>query len=146
MRSGERERRGSEVRIDNLIEQIAGSIYLATRDLQPIQYVYQTPKEYKEGKSGTPKTRRPEVRDITSVAVFEQMWGSTALGFGGIGGAAMTTALTVCLRGHNGDWCVYFSGRFAYRIDTPNERFHDDMRKRRMLEVASAKKAYEVTQ
>lgn len=41
------------MRIANPIEQIASSIYSATHnDLQPFQYLWQTPKEYKEGKPG----------------------------------------------------------------------------------------------
>jgi len=50
------------------------------------------------------------------VTMFAQTWGSTALGFGGIGGAAMTPAYTVILsRGNN--YNVYFGGRHAYSIN-----------------------------
>lgn len=53
-----------------------------------------------------------------SVYVFEQTWGSTALGFGGIGGQAMTTANTIVLIPINNhqDCFVYFAGRFAYSV------------------------------
>ena len=44
-----------------------------------------------------PKTRRPTTRDFGVYAMFPQTWGSTALGHGGVGGAAMTTAYTVVL-------------------------------------------------
>lgn len=127
-----------------ILTDIASSIYSAIHtDLRPIQYVYQTPEQYKSGKSGTPKTRRPELRDISRFSAFDQMWGSTALGFGGIGGCAMTVATTVCVEGPNQDWCVYFGGRFAYKIDRANGAFYEDMAKRFMVDVNSAKKRYE---
>lgn len=127
-----------------ILTDIASSIYSAIHtDLRPLQYVYQTPEQYKSGKSGTPKTRRPKLRDISRFSAFDQMWGSTALGFGGIGCRAMTTAMTVCVEGPSQDWCVYFGGRFAYRIDAANGEFFEDMAKRFMVDVSSAKKRYE---
>lgn len=56
--------------------------------------------------------------DDFSVYVFEQTWGSTALGFGGMGGQAMTTANTIVLIPINNhqDCFVYFAGRFAYSV------------------------------
>lgn len=57
--------------------------------------------------------RRPYITDIT-VYSFPQTWGSTALGFGGVGGAAMTTAQTVVIT-LDRDACVYFGGRLAYK-------------------------------
>jgi hypothetical protein len=50
---------------------------------------------------------------------FEQMWGSTALGFGGIGGQAMTSARTyvfVPSCGYEEHCHVYFGGGFAYSV------------------------------
>lgn len=63
------------------------------------------------------KSRRPNSHDI-EVYVFAQTWGSTACGYGGMGGAAMTTVYTVVVecRGH---YCVYFGcGRLAYRVSS----------------------------
>lgn len=56
--------------------------------------------------------------DDFSVYIFEQTWGSTALGFDGIGGQAMTTANTIVLVPirNNQDCFVYFAGRFAYSV------------------------------
>jgi hypothetical protein len=49
--------------------------------------------------------------------MFPQLWGSTALGYGGIGGSAMTSAYTIIITYHN-YYCVYFGGgRLAYMID-----------------------------
>lgn len=69
---------------------------------------------------------------------FPQTWGSTALGFGGIGGCAMTTAQTVII-GYGNRFEVYFGGRFAYEVLDPNEQFFSDMRKWRMASVKDAK-------
>lgn len=60
--------------------------------------------------------------------IFPQTWGSTALGFGGIGGQAMTEAMTyVLLSRVDGEDCiVYFAGRFAYKVPYSPE-FMDDL-------------------
>lgn len=73
---------------------------------------------------------------------FDQTWGSTALGFGGCGGSAMTTARTYVFipeeptrDEYSGKAFVYFGGRFAYC--TPiNERFKEDIRRHNMASVA----------
>ena len=54
--------------------------------------------------------------DDFSIYAFEQTWESTALGFGGIGGDVMTTAMTyvfVPLTCHQNCF-IYFGGKFAY--------------------------------
>lgn len=66
-----------------------------------------------------PMVRRPQPDDCEVFAMFAQTWGSTALGFGGIGGAAMTPAYTVVVAGPEGHFAVYWAGRFAYLVD-PN--------------------------
>ena len=64
------------------------------------------------------ETPKPSIDDF-ELYTFNQTWGSTALGFGGIGGQAMTTARTyvfvpvTC----NQKCFVYFAGRFAYKAD-----------------------------
>ena len=63
------------------------------------------------------KVRRPAVSEIQVTAMFPQTWGSTALGFGGIGGAAMTPAYTVVVTGPGGQLAVYWAGQHAYTID-----------------------------
>lgn len=44
---------------------------------------------------------------------FPQVWGSTALGFGGMGGQMITTAQTFIVIGDSEAY-VYFGGRYAY--------------------------------
>lgn len=61
--------------------------------------------------------RRPDETQCEVHAMFTQTWGSTALGYGGIGGAAMTPAYTVIIAGPEGHLAVYWNGRFAYLVD-----------------------------
>ena len=62
--------------------------------------------------------RRISVDDF-EIYTFTQAWGSTALGFGGIGGQAITEANTYVLvplySASDYNTCfVYFAGRYAY--------------------------------
>lgn len=64
----------------------------------------------------TTKTRRPSADEV-DVILFPQTWGSTALGYGGVGGAAMSDAYTIVVS-TGGEACVYFGGgTLAYRVD-----------------------------
>ena len=82
----------------------------------------------------------PTVNDF-ELHTFEQTWGSTALGFGGVGGQAMTSARTyvfipiTC----NQKCFVYFGGRFAYAVDY-SEKFMEDVYNENMESVAMAGK------
>lgn len=82
----------------------------------------------------------PTIDDF-ELHTFEQIWGSTALGFGGIGGQAMTTARTYVFVSItcNQKCFVYFAGRFAYATDYSSV-FIDDVRKGNMEPVARSKK------
>lgn len=75
------------------------------------------------------------------VYVFEQVWGSTALGFGGIGGQAMTSANTYVLGpfGDNAKYLVYFGGEFAYAADW-NDEFQNDFKNHNMESVVHSGK------
>jgi len=65
-----------------------------------------------------PAKRRPTTRDFGVYAMFPQTWGSTALGHGGMGGAAMTTAYTVVLECYaTQEFLVYFGGEMCYKVD-----------------------------
>lgn len=92
----------------------------------------------KEDKRVT-KKRSHASHDITLFAMFTQTWSSTALGFGGVGGQAFTSAYTIVLESEHGvGFCVYFGGKFAYRVERPNEKFFDDLNNRRMVEVSKS--------
>jgi hypothetical protein len=89
------------------------------------------------------KSRKHSAHDITVFAMFTQTWGSTALGFGGVGGASMTSAYVVVLESEQGlGFCVYFGGRFAYHIKKPNPQFFDDVINRKMSDVRGAHTKY----
>ena len=62
------------------------------------------------------KDNRRVTIDDFELYMFEQTWGSTALGFGGIGGQMMTTEFTyVFAPTHcNQNAFVYFGDQFAY--------------------------------
>ena len=72
-----------------------------------------------------------------TVYMFPQTWSSTALGFIGWGGRAITTAHTtvICERSLN-YYGVFFDEELAYIIKNPNDKFFDDLRKMQMSDVA----------
>jgi len=79
--------------------------------------------------------------DDFEMYTFEQTWGSTALGFGGMGGQAITHARTYVFvpTSCNQKCFVYFAGRFAYATDYSQE-FMDDVLKGNMASVSGAGK------
>jgi hypothetical protein len=92
--------------------------------LPDIEYQYQTPMDRRAGLPTETRTRRPEMRDV-EVRMFPETWGSTALGFGGMGGSAMTPAYTVVV------FCgryaaVYWGGGFGYMVE-PGDAFMVDI-------------------
>lgn len=87
------------------------------------------------------KTRRHRNDDIAVIAMFPQAWSSTALGFGGLGGQAITTAYTIVLKSEYWHgYAVYFGSRFAYMVAKANEQFYLDLQAQHMAEVASRRK------
>lgn len=74
----------------------------------------------------------PTVNDF-DVYIFQQVWGSTALGFNGIGGQAITSANTYVFIPNGIDqFCfVYFAGRFAYAVPY-SDIFMEDVKKQSM--------------
>jgi hypothetical protein len=92
------------------------------------------------------KTRKHSFYDLTVHGMFVQTWGSTALGFGGIGGQAITSAY-VCVIESNliGQYAVYFGGRLAYVIERPNSQFFTDISGQRMVDARLGKEFYERT-
>lgn len=88
------------------------------------------------------RMQRYKEAGIFEVYVFEQTWGSTALGFGGIGGSALTTAWTHVIMTSDGKYHVFFNGRHAYTIENPTDKFKSDLVNRYMLSVQEAKELY----
>lgn len=83
---------------------------------------------------------RPTLDDF-ELHTFEQIWGSTALGFGGIGGQAMTSARTYVFvpQNCNQKCLVYFAGRYAYAVPY-SQTLMDDVATQRMAPVYQAGK------
>ena len=75
--------------------------------------------------------------------VFLQTWGSTALGFGGVGGQAMSNAYTTVFGDILKDaYVVFFGKKIAYVIENPTEQFFEDLNRREMVSVDKAKQRY----
>lgn len=74
--------------------------------------------------------------DDFEMYTFEQIWGDTTCGLGGIGGQAMTTCrIYVFIPQVDGEDCVvYFGGKFAYKVPY-SEIFMDDVRNQQMEAV-----------
>lgn len=81
------------------------------------------------------KDEKATVDDFT-MYTFPQVWGSTSLGFGEVGGRAMTTANTYVFipEGVNQDCFIYFGGRFAYNVPYC-QALIDDVRSQNMEPV-----------
>lgn len=76
--------------------------------------------------------------NIGDVVHFSQMWGSTTLGFGGIGGQALTSAITSVIFRNDGKIDVLFGGRKAYTVPKMNQAFFDDLSKRCLKSVSES--------
>lgn len=69
---------------------------------------------------------------------FDQMWASTALGFSGFGGSAMTTERTYVFIPKESEVAfVFFGDGFAYMAHT-NERFWEDVKNQDMASVSES--------
>ena len=132
------------MRIGNPLEALAQSLAHAEYEgFNQIEYEDRDWEHYAKTKEDRriKKTRKHSAYDISVYAMFPQTWGSTALGFGGIGGQAMTPAYTVIIESnHTGEYCVYFGGRFAYRVKSLNQKFRDDVTRQYMAAVSEAHK------
>ncbi len=101
------------------IDSLAAALHCALLvDLPPVSYQQWTPAMKRKGilaKAAPTAQRRPR-EDECEVHHFLQTWGSTALGFGGIGGSAMTSAYTTVVTCHHVS-AVYFAGGYAYTVE-----------------------------
>lgn len=115
---------------------MAAAIYTALADPQVLPDI-----EIQYGRRAVEKQKgRPSLYDI-DVYNFPQTWGSTALGFGGMGGAAMTKAYTTVIVCRE-NAAVFFAGRHCYSIDGINEAFKDDLNKKHMRSLKEASGRY----
>ena len=129
-----------EYAVQNLSNAIAHAMYEGFPLIEYEDRDWERFIKNKEDKRVT-KTRKHSDRDIEVYAMFSQTWSSTALGFGGLGGQAMTDAYTIVLRSnYSGGYCVYFGGRFAYHIKRINQKFIEDVTNRQMCYVKDKSK------
>ena len=84
---------------------------------------------------------RPEMRE-TQVHSFQQTWGDTTCGHGGVGGQAITPAQTFVFQSDR-SWHVYQGGQFSYRVENPNETFLEDLRNRNLVGEMDYESQYE---
>lgn len=115
------------------VESLASAVYTAINDPQVLPDIEH---EFRQ----TKHKGRPMVSDLTIIH-FPQTWGSTALGFGGIGGAAMTTAYTTVIICRN-NAAVFFDGKHCYSVDDFKENFMNDVNGRHLKSLTDAKLKY----
>ena len=88
--------------------------------------------------------RRPTTRDFGVYAMFPQTWGSTALGHGGMGGAAVTTAYTIVLECYaTQEFLVYFGGQWCYTVSRRSrnlDAFVEDCKNRCLVSKRESEK------
>lgn len=114
------------------IEPLARAVYTALADstvFPDVEYESKTIVEVREHKPGVMKKRRPFETEIKCIH-FTQMWGSTALGFGGMGGAAMSEAYTSVIY-FGQQVAVFFDGRHAYTV-MDCEALREDIKNKRL--------------
>ena len=111
--------------ITDLANCIAHAQYVGFSDIEYERMDYdavrnaRTDEEKRASMSATVRAlRRPTIRNFGVYAMFPQTWGSTALGHGGMGGAAMTTAYTIVLECyHTQEFLIYFGSEMCYKVD-----------------------------
>lgn len=118
-----------------------------TRDFEKIRAAKTAEEKAQALHATTPATRRPTTRDFGVYSFFAQTWGSTSLGHGGMGGAAMTTAYTVVLECYaTQEFLVYFGGSYCYTIKGRNEAFLEDCKNKCVAGKREAKTKYNITE
>lgn len=118
--------------ISTLAECIAHAQYEGFANIEYEQRDYEAMRNAKTAQeradalnATTPAVRRPTTRDFTVYAMYPQTWGSTALGHGGIGGAAISTAYTVVLECMDTqEYLVYFGGQLCYTVSRRSANFN----------------------
>jgi len=122
-------------------------IHYETRDFEKIRAAKTAEEKAAALHATTPAHRRPTTRDFGVYNFFDQTWGSTSLGHGGMGGAAVTTAYTVILYCMSTqEFLVYFGGSYCYTIKGRNEAFLEDCKNRCVAGKREAKTKYGIVE
>jgi hypothetical protein len=133
----------SENPITDLADCIAHAQYEGFSD---IEYETRDWEEYRKTQKDIriPARRRPTTRDFGVYAMFPQTWGSTALGHGGMGGAAVTTAYTIVLECYaTHEFLVYFGGQWCYTVSRRSaniDAFVEDCKNRCLVSKRESEK------
>lgn len=125
--------------ISNLANCIAHAQYVGFSEIHYETRDWQTWRD-SDGKEDKrlPVVRRPTTRDFIVYAMFPQTWGSTALGHGGIGGSAITSAYTVVLEcAETSELLVYFGSQFCYKVNMRSENYSKFVEDCNMQNLAS---------
>ena len=80
--------------------------------------------------------------EVSDAYIFIQTWGSTALGFGRVGGSSITDAWTHVIQTNDGKYHVFFNGSHAYSVENPTDQFKEDLMNRCMKSVQDATRMY----
>ena len=107
----------------NFTQQVGG------KDGQPLRDFWETKIVKRNVSTWMTQEERERWLDI-DLHLVNQIWGSTACGWGGLGGAAMTTSHTLIIENHNyGIACVYYGNRLAYicEIDDKFKKYNYDL-------------------
>ena len=124
-----------------MVENLAEALYTAINNsdyLPDVEYRHKTREQIRNGEDGNIEFRRPRVDEV-DVFHFPQTWGSTSLGFGGMGGAMITKAYTTVVVLQRKHAVVFFNGCFAYKTTT-NDEFYSDLKNFRMASVYKSDK------
>lgn len=115
------------------VESLAAAVYTAISNTEVLPDI-----EHNYGR--TPYKERPSINDL-EIIHFPQTWGSTSIGFGGMGGAAMTKAYTTVIICRD-NAAVFFGGRHCYSVDSINDTFKEDLKRRCMRSLKEAEGKY----
>ena len=89
----------------------------------------------------TEQMKRDYPNDEINIFCFPQIWGSSALGYGGVGASAMSKSTTIVICAEYANiYRVYFgSDRLAYELKDPNRVFMDDLFSMNLKEKSQSK-------
>ena len=123
--------------ITDLANCVAHAQYIGFSDIEYETRDWETYRKTKEDVR-VPARRRPTTRDFGVYSMFTQTWGSTALGHGGMGGAAVTTAYTIVLECyHTQEFLVYFGGQYCYSVSRRSKNLNTFVEDCRTYNLAS---------